>query len=226
MPLYALSPLYVEGILAVGGAPLQIPNGLDEDALRAVFKHVDGLLLSGGGDVDPVFYGETPGDHVYGIDRERDELEIKLVRWALADQKPIFAICRGFQVMNVALGGTLYQDILSDVPGSMQHDYFQSKGYARDYPAHPVQLVPDSVIAQLLGGDHFTVNSLHHQGLKAVAPDLASVGHADDGLVEAVEISGHVCAFGVQWHPEALAPKDPIMRRLFGRLVDAARTER
>jgi len=226
MPLYTLSPLYVEGILAVGGAPLQIPNGLDEKALRTVFQRVDGLLLSGGGDVDPIFYGETPGDHVYGVNRERDELEIKLVRWALADQKPIFAICRGFQVMNVALGGTLYQDILSDVPGSTQHDYFQSKGYARDYPAHPVQLVPNSGIAQLLEGDHFTVNSLHHQGLKAVAPDLAPVGHADDGLVEAVEVGGHVCAFGVQWHPEALAPKDPVMRRLFARLVDAARTVR
>jgi putative glutamine amidotransferase len=226
MPLHTLSPLYVEGILAVGGVPLQIPNGLNEDALRTVFERVDGLLLSGGGDVDPFFYGETPGDHVYGVNRARDELEFKLVRWALADQKPIFAICRGFQVMNVALGGTLYQDILSDVPGSMQHDFFQSKGYARDYPAHKVQLAPNSGITQLLGGDHFTVNSLHHQGLKAVAPELVPVGHADDGLVEAVEVSGHVCAFGVQWHPEALAPKDPVMRCLFARLVDAAQTER
>jgi putative glutamine amidotransferase len=124
--------------------------------------------------------------------------------------------------MNVALGGTLYQDVLSDVPGSIQHDYFQSKGYERDYPAHKVQLVSDSGLAQLLDGEQFTVNSLHHQGLKAVAPDLRPVGHADDGLVEAVEVGGHVCAFGVQWHPEALAPKDPIMQRLFARLVDAA----
>ena len=222
MPLHALSPLYVEGIFAVGGVPLLIPNGLNEDALRTVFEGVDGLLLSGGGDVDPSFYGETSGSHVYGVNRARDELEIKLVRWALAEQKPIFAICRGVQVMNVALGGTLYQDVLSDVPGSIQHDYFQSKGYERDYPAHKVQLVSDSGLAQLLDGEQFTVNSLHHQGLKAIAPDLRPVGHADDGLVEAVEVGGHVCAFGVQWHPEALAPKDPIMQRLFARLVDAA----
>jgi len=223
MPLHTLSPLYAEGILAVGGVPLLIPNGLDEVTLRTLFEHADGLLLSGGGDVDPSFYGEATSDYVYGVNPKRDELEITLVRWALAEQKPIFAICRGIQVMNVALGGSLYQDILADMPGAMQHDFFQSKGYERNHRAHKVELAPSSRIARLLGGAHFAVNSLHHQGLKAIAPELVPVGHAADGLVEAVEVDGHVCAYGVQWHPEALAPEDPVMRSLFAGLVDAAR---
>ena len=226
MPLHTLSPLYAEGILAVDGVPLLIPNGMDEAVLRTIYERVDGLLLSGGGDVDPSFYGEPASEHVYGVNQQRDELEITLVRWALTEQKPIFAICRGIQVMNIALGGSLYQDILTDVPGAMQHAYFQSKGYERDYPAHKVELAPNSRIARLMGGEQFTVNSLHHQGLKTIAPDLVPVGHASDGLVEAVEVDGHVCAFGVQWHPEALAPQDPVMRALFADLVGAAMDQR
>jgi putative glutamine amidotransferase len=226
LPFYALSPLYTEGVVAGGGAPVQIPLGLDQDTLRAIFDRLDGLLLAGGGDVDPAFFDETAGDKVYSVDRERDEIEITLVRWAIGSGKPLFAICRGHQVMNVALGGSLYQDILSDMPGAIRHAYFTKDGFARDYPAHDVRLVPDSRLASLLGGDHFTVNSLHHQGVKDLAPDLTPVGHAPDGLVEALEVHGHPFAIGVQWHPEALAPNDPAMRRLFEALVEAARNGR
>jgi putative glutamine amidotransferase len=223
--VYGLHSLYSEGVVAGGGAPVQIPHGLDRGTLRAIFERMDGLLLSGGGDVDPVYYGETASDKVYGVDRERDEMELALVRWAVASGKPLLAICRGIQVMNVALGGSLYQDILADMPGAMRHAYFQEQGFPRDHPAHGVHLNPGSHLANLLDGDEYTVNSLHHQGIKEPAPDLVPVGHAPDGLVEAVEVHGHPFAIGVQWHPEALAPKDPAMRRLFEALVSAARQE-
>ena len=226
IPLYALHPLYSEGVFVGGGAPLQIPHGVDQDTLRTIFDRLDGLLLAGGGDVDPTFYNEADGGQVHDVDRERDEMELTLVRWALEAGKPLFAICRGIQVMNVALGGSLYQDILTEMPGAMRHAYFQVMGFARDYPAHDVQLSPTSRIARLLGGDCWTVNSLHHQGIKGLAPDLTAVGHAPDGLVEAVEVEGHAFAVGVQWHPEVLAPKDPVMRRLFEGLVEAVREVR
>jgi putative glutamine amidotransferase len=219
---YGLHPFYIESVLAGGGAPVQIPLGLDQAALRTVFDRVDALILSGGGDVDPALYDE-PVNGSRGIDRERDEIELALIRWALQEAKPLLAICRGIQVLNVALGGSLYQDIASDVPGAMRHDYFDSQGFARDHLAHEVDLTPGCRLARLLGVDRVPVNSLHHQGLKTLAADLVAVGHAPDGLVEAVEITGHPFAVGVQWHPEALAPNDPVMRRLFEGLVVATR---
>lgn len=187
------------------------------------FDRVDGLLLAGGGDIDPAVYDTTRSDLVHDIDRERDEIEMTLVRWALEGGKPLFAICRGIQVMNVALGGTLYQDVLSEMPGAIRHAYFQSLGFARDFPAHDVELASNARLAKLLGGRRFKVNSLHHQGIKRLAPELKPVGHAPDGLIEAVEVEGQVFAIGVQWHPEALAPGDPATRRLFDALVAASR---
>jgi len=226
VPLLALHPLYTQGVAGGGGAPLHIPHGLDLETLRTIFDRLDGVLLSGGGDVDPTFYGEQATDQVNGVDRERDELEINLARWAVETGKPLLAICRGHQVMNVALGGSLYQDVLTDMPGAMRHAYFQGAGYARDYRAHEVHITPDSRVAEILGSTHLPVNSLHHQGIKKLAPDLTPSGHAPDGLVEAIEIAGHPFAIGVQWHPEALAPTDPLARRLFEALVKAARDER
>ncbi len=208
--------------MAGGGAPLQIPLGLDHETLRAIFERVDGLLLAGGGDIAPAYYGEPTSDKCKGVDRERDTLEMTLVRWSVETGKPLLTICRGIQVMNVALGGSLYQDLLTDMPGALRHDYFTSDGFARDHLAHSLTLVPDSGLIRLLGAERLVVNSLHHQGIKDVAPDLTPVGYAPDGLVEAVEVEDHPFAVGVQWHPEALAPDDPVMRRLFEALVKAA----
>lgn len=218
---YCLHPFYIASTLAGGGAPVHIPLGLSQESLRAIFDRLDGLILSGGGDVDPALYGEQVNGS-RGIDRERDEMEMLLTRWALDEGKPLLAICRGIQIINVALGGNLYQDIVSDMPGAMRHNYSDSLGFARDHLAHDVSLTPDCYLARLLGGSHLLVNSLHHQGIKTLATDLTAVGHATDGLVEAVEVVGHPFAVGVQWHPEALAIHDPVMRRLFEGLVAAA----
>ncbi len=225
LAVVALTPAYSNGVAAAGGAPLQIPHGLDEAVLRTIFERVDGVLLSGGGDVDPACYGEQLGPKTSEIDRERDEMEIKLARWAIQQGRPLFAICRGHQILNVALGGSLYQDIADDMPGAIRHAYFQSAGFARDLRPHVVALAPDSRVAAIMGGTDFPVNSLHHQGIKQLAPDLIAVGHAPDGLVEAIEVRGHPFAIGVQWHPESLAPTDPAMQRLFDAFVRAARDE-
>ena len=219
--VYGLSPFYTKSTLMGGGAPVQIPLGLSQKALRTVFDRIDALILSGGGDLDPALYGEQL-DGSHGIDQERDEMELLLARWAVKEHKPLLAICRGIQVLNVALGGSLYQDIASDVPQALRHDYFSSLGFSRDHLAHDVNLAPDCRLASLLGSHQLSVNSFHHQAIKALAADLTAVGHAPDGLIEAVEVTEHPFAVGVQWHPEGLAHKDPVMLRLFESLVAAA----
>jgi putative glutamine amidotransferase len=145
LPVQALSPSYSNGVAAGGGAPLQIPHGFDEATLRTIFDRLDGVLLSGGGDIDPAFYGEQTAAQVGEVDRERDEQEFLLARWAVQEGKPLFAICRGHQVLNVALGGNLYQDILDEMPGAIRHAFFQSAGFSRDYRPHHVWVTPPTV---------------------------------------------------------------------------------
>jgi putative glutamine amidotransferase len=221
--VFAVPPSYSKAIAASGGAPLQIPQGLALDTLRSVFDRLDGVLLAGGGDVDPAYYDQAAGDTISGLDRDRDEMEIALTRWAVEEKKPLLTICRGIQVMNVALGGTLYQDVLADMAGAIRHAYFQSQGFARDYRPHHVELSAGSQLARLMGGERFPVNSLHHQGINQVAPGLRPVAFAPDGLVEGVEAEAHPFAIGVQWHPESLVPADSVMQSLFDAFVAAAR---
>lgn len=219
--VYGLMPAYTEAVVRAGGLPVLIPLGLDEDTLRALLQRVDGLLLPGGGDVVPHRYGGDDADPaVRDLDEERDRAEILLVRQALASQKPLFAICRGHQVFNVAFGGTLWEDVQRAMPGAIAHDYFHKQN--RDYLAHEVEVVPDSLLGRILQGERVSVNSLHHQGIRQLAPGLRAVATAPDGLVEAVEVPGHPFALGVQWHPENLVHSSPAMRALFAHFVAVA----
>ncbi len=170
-PTVALTRRYVTAIEAAGGAPLLLPPGLDETSLRAIFARLDGLLLSGGGDVDPAWYGEAPHPALTEISPDRDRIELALSRWAVAEEKPIMAICRGIQVFNVALGGSLVQDIPSQLPAALRH-MLDGARVARDAIAHPVQVEPGSQLHQALGIEQVDVNSWHHQSLKQVAPGL------------------------------------------------------
>lgn len=214
-----LGESYIQAILRAGGLPVILPVGLSPDQLRDLFARLDGVLLTGGSDVDPQRFGGAPHPRVYGIDPLRDDLEIRLVRMAAEDGKPFLGICRGVQVINVALGGTLYTDIGDQMDGSLRHDWYPD--IARDYLAHAVTLTPESELAKVLGGAAFQVNSLHHQGLQQVAPSLRAVAFAPDQLVEGVEIPGHPFAFGVQWHPEWLQEHAP-QRLLFQALIQAS----
>ncbi|MCZ7670572.1 MAG: gamma-glutamyl-gamma-aminobutyrate hydrolase family protein [Chloroflexi bacterium] len=211
---------YVDAVMRAGGIPVMLPLGLSDADLEVVLAQVDGVLLPGGGDVHPKFYQEPLTDLIKRIDVERDRLENGGRAEAVSRKLPLLAICRGVQVLNVALGGTLWADVPSQMPGAMWHDFDET--HARNFEAHPVAVTPDSLLEAVLGTRETAVNSLHHQGIKDLAPGLAATAVAPDGLVEAVEIPDHPFAIGVQWHPEWLAADSEPMARLFARFVQAA----
>lgn len=224
LAMMALTTAYIEAIEKAGGIPLLIPLGLDVADLQRVFDLVDGILLPGGGDIDPVHYHAPMHPLVKSIDPDRDETEIWAAQTAVARQKPLLAICRGHQVLNVALGGTLWADITSQMPDGIEHDFNHTK--PRNYQAHPVMIEPGSLLAMQLGTTETAVNSLHHQGIRDLAPELRAVATSADGLIEGVEVADHPFAIGVQWHPEWLVDDNPTMIRLFQGFVSAARNGR
>jgi len=177
---------------------------------------VDGLLLSGGEDVDPDLYGQQPHERLSTVNRQRDETEISLVRAARESRKPVLAICRGPQLLNVALGGTLIQDIAACVPGALDHDS-EGDHDVRDVRAHDVTLEPGSRIADAVGATRIKVNTLHHQSVLDPAPGLIVTARADDGIIEAIESeSDDWWALGVQWHPEEMTESpEPWDRGIF-----------
>jgi len=221
--LYALMPSYVEAVIAAGGVPVMIPLGLDEIGLRTLLARLDGLLLTGGGDIAGEHYGSTNPGFIFDVDADRDRVELFLAREAVAGDKPLLAICRGHQILNVALGGSLYEDVLRLMPSAIKHDYWGE--YPRTFLSHDVVVDEGTTLARCLGQTAVRVNSLHHQGLRDLAPDLVAVAHAPDGLVEAVEAPGRRYAIGVQWHPENLIHVAPPMLSLFRGLVEAAAGE-
>jgi putative glutamine amidotransferase len=210
---------YLHALQRAGAVPLIVPRRLPPDALNVAFQKLDGVLLPGGGDVAPARLGEQSHPAVYGVDDERDELEFTLARWAAEQAKPILGICRGIQVFNAALGGSLYLDIASQRPDSLRHD--TARELPNDHLAHRVSVEPGSRLAALFGQAESAVNSWHHQAIREAAPGLRVTARADDGLIEAVELPVHPFALAVQWHPEML-PDRPEMQRLFAGLVEAA----
>ncbi len=210
---------YVDALVRAGAAPLLIPHLTDRALLHIVYGLLDGLLLPGGEDLDPTHYGESRHQRCGPADLERDEVELTITRWAMDDRKPLLAICRGAQVLNVALGGSLYQDIQALAPVAEKHDW--KPDYPRDLLSHTVAVTPHTRLAHIVGAASVPVNSLHHQAIRRVAPGLTVAACAPDQIVEAVEAEGHPFAIGVQWHPEELASEDVRAQRLFDALVDA-----
>jgi len=222
---WVMSQQYVRVLVAAGGVPWIIPliQG-DTATLRNIYDRLDGLFLPGGVDLDPAAYHEGPNDLVGRTDPARDEIELTLTRWALDDKKPLLAVCRGIQVLNVAAGGTVHQDLATQLPGALKHDYFPRRGqYTRDLLVHDVTLTKDSRLETILDAPAVEVNSMHHQGIKDVAQGLRPTAYAPDGLIEGLESQNGHFLLGVQWHPEALVERDPRMGRLFAAFIDAAR---
>jgi len=219
MPTHAVSEAYLRAVQRAGGVPVMIPASLSISQMNALVSRLDGLLLTGGGDLDPVLFNGTPHPSVYDVDAERDNVEIHLIQQAVQAGFPFLCICRGIQVFNVALGGTLYTDIGSQKPDALKHDWFP--GHPRDYLAHTINVKPNSRLSAILQSTNTEVNSLHHQGIHTPADGLHISATAPDGLVEAVEIPDHPFALGVQWHPEWLIKLEP-MQSLFSALVRAA----
>ena len=217
---------YLRALEAAGAIPLLIHLTRDDEVLDAHYARCDALLLAGGEDVSPSCYGAAPHPKLGKTNPEQDEVEIALARRAAADALPILGICRGVQLLNVALGGTLYQDILAELPGAVNHDESTER---RDmsHLAHPIALAPDSWLAGRLGAREIVVNTLHHQALRALSPALHVAGRAPDGVVEAVEGTGPGFVVGVQCHPEELWQRaDPRWARVFEGFVAAARQRR
>lgn len=210
-----LNAAYMDAVSRAGGLPIVAPP-TDPGAAEELIATVDALLLTGGEDIDPSWYGAVPSPHLGRVTASRDAWEMALTRAAAERRIPILAVCRGIQVLNVALGGTLLQDIPSDRPGSLQHE----QSGARADRTHRVHLAGGSRLAAIMGLEP-TVNSMHHQAVDAGATRLAVVGTAPDGIIEAVESpDARWWAVGVQWHPEELDGADA---RLFAAFVDAAR---
>jgi putative glutamine amidotransferase len=213
-----VSSSYIEALSAAGAVPLIVPLSADRDAQEVLFSLLDGLLLAGGEDIAPQHYGEPPSPHLGAIAAERDELELDWIQRAWVADLPMFCICRGIQVLNVALGGKLYQDIPSECERALRHhDGLTPPGWLE--MRHRLIVEPDSQLAAWLGTCDLPVNSLHHQSIKTLAPGLRKVGQAEDGIVEAVEATDGKLALGIQCHPERLWQSDPRWAEVFRNFV-------
>ena len=220
-----MSQRYIRALTAAGALPWMIPLVGDEpETMRGIYEELDGIFLPGGADIEPAAYGEQPHARCDKGDPARDQVELMLVRWALADHKPVLGVCRGLQLVNLAAGGTLYQDLAEQMPGAIKHDYFPFGGrFARDHLAHEVAVAEHTRLAEIYGPGALAVNSMHHQGIRRLGSHLVASAVAPDGLIEGIESEddgSYVVA--VQWHPEALVDNDQRARRLFASFVEAA----
>lgn len=220
--IYKTTDTYVKAILQAGGLPLLLPTAAGPEECARLAELSDGLLIPGGVDMAPQYYGEEPREKVTCFDRELDSFEVALIRAAAAAQKPILAICRGIQVLNVAFGGSLYQDIPSQLPGA--HGHYQDTA-SRSEPYHTVELTPGSRLAEILGAGELITNSYHHQALREVAPGFTISARAGDGVIEGIE-NGDGTIIGVQWHPECMQERYPRFLNLFTALVERAAAKR
>ncbi len=221
----------MEAVEAAGGEAVLLLPGAVEPSERTL-DGLDGLLLTGGADVDPRHFGERTRDGWdVDVDPERDALELPLARAAVQRDLPVLGICRGVQVLNVAMGGTLSQDIDREVTGQQHWSHQQQKSHPAappDAAIHDIEVAPGSRLREILGGDRLGVNTFHHQAIAAPAPGLDVTARSTErqgaGVIEAVESPGHRFVVGVQWHPERMWKKSEANARLFAALVDAARS--
>jgi putative glutamine amidotransferase len=219
---WVMNQRYVHAVMAAGGVPVLIPLLAEDPAtLRAIYERIDGVLIPGGVDIDPAYYRTPRHEKLGRLDPARDTSELVMARWAVKDAKPVLGLCRGLQVINVALGGSLWQDLAEERPHSLKHDYFPTAGWAREHRAHVVEVRPDSRLAEALGSGAVSVNSMHHQGIRDLGYRLTATAIAPDGLIEAAEAEEGF-AVGVQWHPEMFEGGDAGVGRLFEAFVDAA----
>jgi putative glutamine amidotransferase len=214
-----LNSSYVRAVQDAGGVPVLLPPPLGGEARDELWTRLHGLLLTGGADIDPARFGELPHATVYDVSEARDELEFAVTESAIDAGLPVFAICRGIQVLNVALGGTLIQDVPSEIGTAIAH----SQPEPRHEATHRVTVSGETRMAEVLGALDVRVNSFHHQAIKKLGRGLRDVAWSDDGVIEAVEMpDAQALVLGVQWHPEDLAGHDPAAARLFRALVAAA----
>ena len=213
---------YVNAIEKSGGVPILLPYAKAPESIIAFADICDGFLFSGGVDINPEYYGETATNECGEIQAYRDELEFKVFDAVLPTKKPIMAICRGAQFINVALGGTLYQDI----PSQIKTDILHRQSEPKDAPSHTVSIKDGTPLSSLLKRDIITVNSFHHQAIKKLGSGLGVMASSSDGIIEAVYSYSEPYIRAYQWHPELLFEKDDGNRALFLDFIDACRAYR
>jgi putative glutamine amidotransferase len=214
-----ISEVYIQAVSQAGGAPVLIPLGVPEQTLLDILSRLDGIIFTGGGDVEPARYGADNQHPKLGeVDLDRDRVELFLYPEVIHQDLPFLGICRGIQLVNVAAGGTLYVDIADQRSGSIKHDYH---GYPRKHLAHSIT-VKDDRLRSILGSTQLEVNSFHHQAVEKLAACFRATAFSPDGLIEALELPGYPFGLAVQWHPECMLD-DPAMQSLFRAFIEAAR---
>ena len=213
---------YLAGVRAAGGVPLIFPLWASPEEVRQLAGMCDGFIMTGGPDVDPVRYGEEPLPELGEVSQDRDALEWLMLEEAMAADKPVLGVCRGIQVINVYLGGTLYQDLPSQKPSDIQHRQSESG----DHQTHAVVLTEDSPLRSVCNEAEWMVNSFHHQALKDVAPSMQVMAHGPDGVIEAAWRPQSRFLWAVQWHPELTLHDGGKSQGIFDALVQAAREGR
>ena len=219
-PVAFLAKRYTEALIACGAIPIILPPLAARSAIRALLEQLDGILISGGNfDIDPRIYGEEPCTILGEIKDERTQFELELVSLGMEHDTPILGICGGEQAINVALGGSLYQDIRKQLPQALAHEL----GALRETGGHLIKTRPGTKLHQILAKDSLEVNTTHHQSIKTLGRGLIANATSEDGVIEGVESENHSFVIGVQWHPELLIHKEPAQQRIFASFVSASR---
>ncbi|PMB03901.1 gamma-glutamyl-gamma-aminobutyrate hydrolase [Fischerella thermalis CCMEE 5273] len=211
-----------EAVFASGGVPVGLLLDEDKEGIRVAARRIDGLLLTGGNDIDPFLFGEEPLPGLGEIEPERDRVEIALIREMVQLRKPILAICRGCQILAIALGGDMYQDLYSQRQQTLQH----SQRAPRSHPFHSIRIHEGTRLHQLAGSVTAKVNSFHHQAVRNLPDSCMVAATAPDGVVEAFEGKGNSFVMGVQWHPECMRERDPLAQALYRAFIQACAQNR
>ena len=218
--IYGQKHGYSDAIVAAGGIPVHIPL-MPEDELKNLYERLDGIVFAGGDDIDPRLYGEEFDPTTVNVSTERDRVDSLLMAWAIADDKPLFAICRGFQLLNILQGGNLYQNVAASLPNASDHELLSQRGDFA-YIAHRLKVEPTSKLAAITDSLQLDANTRHHQGIKRIANELRAVAWSEDGLVEGLEYPSKKFVLGVQSHPELLYTKDEKWLAVFRAFIAAA----
>lgn len=219
LPRYELKRGYTDAVLEAGGLPLVLPYASDAAVIASYLAMIDGLVVTGGAfDVPPELYGEAARDGMGETKPDRTNFELAMLQGALARDLPLLGVCGGMQLMNVACGGTLFQDIGREVPGALPHE----QKIDRRLPAHEVTVAAGTLLARATGVTSLQVNSTHHQAVRRLGPGLVASASSSDAVVEAIELPGKRYALGVQWHPELLGASVPANLGIYRALVAAA----
>lgn len=221
--LLLLQERYARAILDAGGLPFIIPIVHSHEAIQEMLERLDGIVVSGGNfDIDPLLYGEQAIEALGELKPDRTQFELDLISRALDRNIPVLGVCGGAQAINVALGGTLYQDIASQIPAALEHQ----QGALKDRGGHAVTIHDGTLLRRIVGQDGLETNTTHHQSVKRLGAGLIVNATAKDGVIEGLESREHRFVLGVQWHPEFLTDKDLSQRKIFAALVSASKTHR